>query len=158
MPSTLPPHICRIRYASPHMHPHSSPTMLPCHRCVVLLALIFGGSAEFITSSSSSSTAEAGGDPHEGADAGGAPYYLLDPAAFSAVLGDDQEWALSNIPLFEAANATLQQVYYFRWRSFKSHIHPTTPARADGIDWVVTEVRARLLRPTRSPRLLAAHP
>ena len=140
----------------PRCHGALPRPLRPGHHSVVLLCLILCGSAEFIVNSSS--TAEAGGDPYEGADAGGAPYYLLDPAAFSAVLGDDQEWALSNIPLFEAANATLQQVYYFRWRSFKSHIHPTTPARADGIDWVVTEVRARLLRPTRSPRLLAAHP
>ena len=55
-----------------------------------------------------------------------------------AVLGEDAGWALTNIPLFEAANATLQEVYYFRWRSFKSHIHPTGD-HSDGIDWVVTE-------------------
>ena len=68
-----------------------------------------------------------------------APYYLLQPADFRGVLGEDAPWALDNIPLFEAANATLQEVYYFRWRSFKSHIHPTGRDPADGIDWVITE-------------------
>ena len=41
------------------------------------------------------------------------------------------------IPLFESANATLDLVYYFRWRTYKSHIHAT--GRDDGIDYVVTE-------------------
>ena len=38
---------------------------------------------------------------------------------------DDQTWAIENIPLFESSNHTLDLVYYFRWRSYRSHIHPT---------------------------------
>lgn len=81
------------------------------------------------------------------------PYYLLKPERFATPLGDDLEWARQNIPLFESANATLDLVYYFRWRTYKSHIHPTNCSavggfapvpsrcknRTDGIDFVVTE-------------------
>lgn len=80
----------------------------------------------------------------------GPPYYLLKPSNFAEVLGDDLPWAQQNIPLFESANSTLDLVYYFRWRTYKSHIHPTNctagqqPSkdcknRTDGIDFVVTE-------------------
>ena len=78
------------------------------------------------------------------------PYYLLEPSAFATPLGDDLAWAVENIPLFESANATLDMVYYFRWRTYKSHIHPTNCSagekagkvcknRTDDIDYVVTE-------------------
>eukprot|EP01052_Picozoa_sp_SAG31_P024137 SAG31_NODE_2033_length_6618_cov_3.628624_7_plen_893_part_00 len=80
------------------------------------------------------------------------PYYLLKPRSFADPLGDDLGWAEQNIPLFESANSTLDLVYYFRWRTYKSHIHPTNCSdvagfkrarncrnRTDGIDFVVTE-------------------
>jgi hypothetical protein len=84
------------------------------------------------------------------------PYYLLKPETFATPLGDDLAWASENIPLFESANSTLDLVYYFRWRTYKSHIHPTNCSsakvppgaiqpskkcfnRTDGIDFVVTE-------------------
>ena len=65
-------------------------------------------------------------------------YHLLKPAEFRRVLGEDYAWATENIPLFESANATVDSVYYFRWRTYKTHLHPTRD-RTDGIDFVVTE-------------------
>jgi hypothetical protein len=52
------------------------------------------------------------------------------------VLGSDYSWAVRSIPFFESANATLDKVYYFRWRTYKSHIHSTG---IDAFPWVVTE-------------------
>ena len=93
-------------------------------------------------------------DLHGGGHRDGAasPYYLLKPSSFAEVLGEDLPWAQENIPLFESANSTLDLVYYFRWRTYKSHIHPTNCSavggfpptkdcknRSDGIDFVVTE-------------------
>lgn len=58
----------------------------------------------------------------------------------SDVLGSDWSWATGEpnsideteedtgpggIPLLQTANATLDSVYYFRWRTLRSHIHPT---------------------------------
>jgi hypothetical protein len=86
-----------------------------------------------------------------------APYFLLSAQDYATPLGDDLAWASQNIPLFESANSTLDLVYYFRWRTYKSHIHPTNCSgaahvppgaiqpskkclnRTDGIDFVVTE-------------------
>ena len=74
-------------------------------------------------------------DPDQQDESG--PYYLLQPESFAAPLGDDLRWASENIPLFESSNSTLDLVYYFRWRTYKSHIHPT--GRTDNISHVVTE-------------------
>eukprot|EP00729_Bicosta_minor_P001924 gene1924-58_t len=64
------------------------------------------------------------------------PFYLLNPQDYAPIMGDDQTWAIENIPLFESSNQTLDLVYYFRWRSYRSHIHPTNnPA----YPYVVTE-------------------
>jgi hypothetical protein len=63
-------------------------------------------------------------------------YYKLKPESFAGVLGSDYNWAVSSIPLFESANRTLDNVYYFRWRTYKSHIHSTG---IDAFPWVVTE-------------------
>ena len=71
------------------------------------------------------------------ADCTASPYSILDPAYFADLLGEDLSWAKENIPLFQSSNKTLEAVYYFRWRLYRSHIHPTN--RTDRIDWVVTE-------------------
>ena len=42
---------------------------------------------------------------------------MLNPKSFSGVLGSDYSWAVDSIPLFESADTTLENVYYFRWRS-----------------------------------------
>jgi hypothetical protein len=65
------------------------------------------------------------------------PYYLLRPETFASQLGSDLSWASENIPLFESSNKTLDRVYYFRWRTYKTHIYPT--GRSDNISHVVTE-------------------
>ena len=58
------------------------------------------------------------------AAASSSPYHLLQPSSFAEALGDDLAWASENIPLFESANATLDLVYYFRWRTV-CHPDPT---------------------------------
>ena len=65
------------------------------------------------------------------------PYYILDPSTFREALGEDYNWAVNNVPLFESSDVTLDLVYIYRWRVLRSHIHPT--GRVDGIDWVITE-------------------
>lgn len=68
------------------------------------------------------------------------PYHLLDPTAYTTQLGADYSWAIGNdggIPLFDASDSTLRDVYLFRWRTYKSHIHST--GRSDNIPSVVTE-------------------
>eukprot|EP01047_Picozoa_sp_COSAG01_P016949 COSAG01_NODE_884_length_12927_cov_8.148191_5_plen_324_part_00 len=67
----------------------------------------------------------------------GPSYYLLRPETFASQLGSDLSWASENIPLFESSNKTLDRVYYFRWRTYKTHIYPT--GRSDNISHVVTE-------------------
>lgn len=66
------------------------------------------------------------------------PYYLLNPIDFASRLDADYEWALKNIPLFESANSTLDNVYLFRWRTLKSQIRPTG-SHNKSIQWVITE-------------------
>ena len=63
------------------------------------------------------------------AAASSSPYHLLQPSSFAEALGDDLAWASENIPLFESANATLDLVYYFRWRTV-CHPDPTPPTPA----------------------------
>lgn len=67
-----------------------------------------------------------------------APYTVLDPASFSAVLREDLPWAAENIPLFESSDANLTNTYYFRWRVLKTHIH-ATGLDDPGLQWVITE-------------------
>ena len=71
-------------------------------------------------------------------DLGAASYghHLLRPLDYRSILGADYSWAARNIPLFESANRTLDLVYYFRWRTYRSHIHPTSESATP---WVVTE-------------------
>ncbi len=36
--------------------------------------------------------------------------------------GPDREWFENNIPFFECSDSILQDVYYYRWKSYKAHI------------------------------------
>ena len=67
-----------------------------------------------------------------------APFVVLNPQAFAPLLGADLAWAAAAIPLFEASDANLTAVYYFRWRSFRTHVHATGDG-AEGFPFVVTE-------------------
>ena len=60
---------------------------------------------------------------------------VLRPDAFRHYIHDKSawEWLQDNIPLFEASDKTLEEVYYFRWWTFRKHIEKTP----DG--FVVTE-------------------
>jgi hypothetical protein len=48
--------------------------------------------------------------------------------------GADTAWYLDNIPFFECSDSTLEQVYYYRWKLYKSHIRNVGPGQ-----FVVTE-------------------
>jgi hypothetical protein len=66
------------------------------------------------------------------------PFAVLDPAAFAPLLGADLAWAAASVPLFESSDANLTTVYFFRWRTYRTHIHATSDGAA-GFPWVVTE-------------------
>jgi len=69
-----------------------------------------------------------------------APFLVLDPQSFAPLLGADLAWAAAAVPLFEASDANLTTAYYFRWRSFRTHVHATAAADgAAGFPFVVTE-------------------
>ena len=48
--------------------------------------------------------------------------------------GTDTSWYLGNIPFFECSDSTLEQVYYYRWKLYKSHIRYVGPG-----EFVITE-------------------
>ena len=75
-------------------------------------------------------------DDDVGSAVAATPYHLLRPLDYRSILGVDYSWAAQNIPMFESANRTLDLVYYFRWRTYRSHIHPTNETATP---WVVTE-------------------
>ena len=73
--------------------------------------------------------------------AAGPPFYVLDPSAFSPLLGSDYAWATSagGMPLFEASDVNLTRAYAFRFRVLKSHIHNNTGTDDPGLQFVITE-------------------
>lgn len=60
-------------------------------------------------------------------------FIVLNPADFQSFMGEDREWLTNNVPLFECPDPVLQEIYYFRWRVYKSHLKETP----DG--YIVTE-------------------
>ena len=57
----------------------------------------------------------------------GSHYSLLDPSDYVGLLGDDIQWASSNIPLLDfddavQGGASMVRAYYFRWRVFRKHL------------------------------------
>ena len=47
--------------------------------------------------------------------------------------GNDKRWFQENVPFFECSSKSLQDVYYYRWASYKSHL------RNEGSYYIVTE-------------------
>ncbi len=70
--------------------------------------------------------------PYPGAAPGGTRF--LDHAA---LLGsaNDPEWFLNNIPFLEVPDTDIQQVYYYRWQTYKEHLTYTGPIYG----WLSTE-------------------
>ena len=64
----------------------------------------------------------------------GAGTHFLDDASYLAGVADPQ-WYEANIPFVDLPDATMQSVYYYRWRDYKEHLRYTDPA--DG--WISTE-------------------
>lgn len=64
---------------------------------------------------------------------GNARFAIIDPAAAKASIHRDGDWIVENAPVFECSDATLQQIYEFRWAVYHRHIVKTP----DG--YVVTE-------------------
>jgi predicted GH43/DUF377 family glycosyl hydrolase len=60
-------------------------------------------------------------------------FMVLKHDRFKPELGDDADWLLKNVPLFECPDRHIQEIYYFRWRVYKKHLKQTP----DG--FVVTE-------------------
>jgi hypothetical protein len=51
--------------------------------------------------------------------------------------GNDKQWYKDNIPFFECPDATVQQIYYYRWNTYKLHLR-NTGANVN-LGYVVTE-------------------
>ncbi|MEA5360795.1 LamG-like jellyroll fold domain-containing protein [Amycolatopsis sp., V23-08] len=64
---------------------------------------------------------------------GGGTHFLDHSAALAGYA--DPAWYEANIPFVDLPDATMQSVYYYRWRVFKEHLRYTDPA--DG--WISTE-------------------
>lgn len=60
-------------------------------------------------------------------------FLVLNPDAFKAEMGEQSEWIIQNVPLFECPDKNIQEIYYFRWGVFKKHIKETP----DG--YIITE-------------------
>ncbi|GAA4612900.1 discoidin domain-containing protein [Actinoallomurus liliacearum] len=85
--------------------------------------------------------AGAAGEPVAGASQAGAAYpsvgagtHFLDDASYLSGFSDPG-WYQANIPFVDLPDATMQSVYYYRWRVWKEHLRYTDPA--DG--WISTE-------------------
>ena len=48
---------------------------------------------------------------------------------------EDADWYLRNIPFLEVPDTAIQQVYYYRWQTYKEHLIYTTPQ----VQWLSTE-------------------
>ncbi|MGW5714908.1 MGH1-like glycoside hydrolase domain-containing protein [Amycolatopsis sp. NPDC003865] len=64
---------------------------------------------------------------------GGGTHFLDHTAALAGYA--DPAWYEANIPFVDLPDATMQSVYYYRWRAWKEHLRYTDPA--DG--WISTE-------------------
>jgi hypothetical protein len=40
----------------------------------------------------------------------------------SAFCGNDKQWYLDNVPIFDCPNSQIKQIYYYRWMLYKSHL------------------------------------
>jgi len=58
---------------------------------------------------------------------------VLQPGAGAAACPDDAAWIAHNAPLFECPDASVEQVYYYRWHVYHRHLKQTPGG------WVVTE-------------------
>ena len=84
--------------------------------------------------------AQAGGRPPTGPAADG-PYpsvgagtHFLNDASYLSGFNDPR-WYEANVPFVDLPDATMQSVYYYRWRDWKEHLRYTDPQ--DG--WISTE-------------------
>lgn len=66
--------------------------------------------------------------------AAGAGTSFLNPDRFLAGFAE-ADWYKENIPFLEVPDPAIQKIYYYRWSSFKRHIHYTNPAHG----FIITE-------------------
>jgi hypothetical protein len=64
----------------------------------------------------------------------GAGTHVLDDASYLTGFNDKQ-WYEDNVPFIDLPDKTIQDVYYYRWRTWKEHLRYTNPT--DG--WILTE-------------------
>ncbi|WP_435129005.1 MGH1-like glycoside hydrolase domain-containing protein [Actinacidiphila sp. bgisy144] len=105
---------------------------------LVLLALVSPASPARAAGAYDSPAAGPGSSPAAGpgtpASAVGAGTHILDDASYLSGFADP-DWYESNIPFVDLPDATMQSVYYYRWRTYKEHLRYTDPQ--DG--WISTE-------------------
>ena len=76
-------------------------------------------------------TQQSAADPYPSVGAG--THFLDDSSYLSGF--NDPAWYEANIPFVDLPDATMQSVYYYRWRVWKEHLRYTDPS--DG--WISTE-------------------
>jgi hypothetical protein len=47
---------------------------------------------------------------------------FIPPAKSKRYFGSDSPWFESNIPMFECSDGLLEEIYHYRWKSYKAHI------------------------------------
>ena len=53
-----------------------------------------------------------------------------------AAFGNDAPWFLDNIPFFEIDDPEIQQIYYYRWKLYRSHIREIGPQGTDVLEFL----------------------
>lgn len=97
-----------------------------------VVALLLCGTAQ--QAGAAGAAAPAGTDPAGPYPEVGPGTHFLDDASYLSGM-DDPQWYEANIPFVDLPDATMQSVYYYRWRTYKEHLRYTDPA--DG--WISTE-------------------
>ncbi len=94
--------------------------------------LLLHASAAIIVIASAPARAIDPTNPYPGAAPGGTSFLN-----HAALLGDiaDQPWFEANIPFLDVPDADIQQVYYYRWETYKEHLVYTSPIYG----WLSTE-------------------
>ena len=57
--------------------------------------------------------------------------------------GQDAPWFLHNIPLLEIDDAEIQQIYYYRWKVYRSHIREISPQGTTVLEFLIDVPWAR---------------
>ncbi|MGW4517438.1 MGH1-like glycoside hydrolase domain-containing protein [Streptomyces sp. NPDC004393] len=112
----------------PNARPTRLRSLLVCAAAIVAFATTLPGTT---ARAAGTATTQSGADAQPAVGAG--THFLNDASYLSGF--NDPAWYEANIPFVDLPNATIQSVYYYRWRVWKEHLRYTGPA--DG--WISTE-------------------